>query len=787
MLNLSNAFRRALYNDERDYLTWADITLANGVELNLTNVEIWSSGFGVDDAVSEDGSFTALGSAIIGSGTLVINNIDDAFSEYDFMNAEVLMYIGKDLIEDGTERTDRLKKGRFHVDKASYNGGTITLTLLDNMEQFDRPYSLSNLTYPATLDEIVRNACQVCGVSLGTYDFPHKDYTVQNRPPDDSTSFRDVISWSAAIAGCFARCNTDGKLELKWFDTANLENIWNGLDGGRFDSAKPYATGDAANGGVFNPWNDGDAVDGGLFENRIPYHNISALYSQNIDMDDVVVTGVQVTVKDEDAENSQTALRTYTVGQKGYMIGIENNPFITVETANTVVTWLGTQLIGLRFRGLSVTHASDPSIEAGDIGIVWDRKNNGYATLITRTNFSASGQQTTVCGTETPGRNSATRFSQQTKTYVESRKMLKKEISEREKKLQELSEKLEAHSGLYSTIEETTGGGSIYYLHDMPRLTESSIIWKMTTEAWGVSTNGGKTWNGGMTVDGDVIARILSAVGVDADWITTGTISSKDGSVSIDLDKNLINIKGVTDFSAFETKNNLKTAGKTTINGSNITTGSIKDANSNTVFNLSDGTLTIKKGSINIGNGNFAVDTSGNVTIKKGSINLGSGNFVVDSSGNVTIKSGSINIGNGNFKVTSGGYLSANSVDLKGAFRSVSGNTFTEISSGRFKAGYTSGNYDTLHGYIDASFEYLGTPNSVQVMACTGLLVLGARGTTYFTDESGTGIAWAWVNSNGLHSKGGLTVPSIAIPTGFDSEGKATGWYTGSIDSGIIR
>ena len=60
----------------------------------------------------------------------------------------------------------------------------------------------------------------------------------------------------------------------------------------------------------------------------------------------------------------------------------------------------------------------------------------------------------------------------------------------------------------------------------------------MTAEAWAVSTDGGQHWNGGMTVDGDVIARILTATGVNADWINTGTIKAidKDGNTTFLVD-----------------------------------------------------------------------------------------------------------------------------------------------------------------------------------------------------------------------------------------------------------
>lgn len=617
MINLSRAFRQELFYNRRKYLTYADITLSTGRTLSLTNTQIWSGGFSTEDAVSEDNSFTALGSTIIGAATLVINNMNETYSNYDFTNAKVVLYVGMTLKVNNYTRTEKVKKGTYTVDETSYNGGTITLSLLDYMEQFDRPYSNSTLRYPTTLDAIVRDACTKCGVSLNTYSFPHKDYVVQNRPEDNAITFREVIGWAAAIAGCYARCNVDGKLELKWFDQASLESRTNVIDGGRSFNT----TGTLIDGGGFDT--DYDTIDGGNLSDDDGFHYIHSLYSQDVSVDDVIITGVRITVKDETEEGSSST-KDFNAGKKGYVIGIENNDFITPETGQEVATWLGEQLIGLTFRKASVTHASDPSIEAGDIGILWDRKDNEYPVLITRTNFSATSSQTTVSGAETPSRNSATRYGWQTKSYVESRKMLKKEQTTREAMLQDLSEKLAAHSGLYTTEEEQTDGSKIFYMHDMPTLDESAIVWKMTKEAWGVTTNYNKgkntKWNGGMTVDGDTIVRILSAVGVDADWINTGKIQSKDGSVSIDLDKNTINLKGVTTFDGFETKSNLKTSGKTTINGDNITTGSIKDANSNTVFNLSTGALTMKKGSININNGQFQVDTSGNLTANSATI-----------------------------------------------------------------------------------------------------------------------------------------------------------------------
>ena len=74
-------------------------------------------------------------------------------------------------------------------------------------------------------------------------------------------------------------------------------------------------------------------------------------------------------------------------------------------------------------------------------------------------------------------------------------------------------------------------------MHDKPVLEESMIVWKMTAEAWGVSTDGGETYNAGMTVDGDTIVRILTATGVNADWLKTGALRvEKNGKTMVNMD-----------------------------------------------------------------------------------------------------------------------------------------------------------------------------------------------------------------------------------------------------------
>lgn len=539
MINLTPAFRQKLFNDERNYLEYADITLADGTELHLTNANIWQNGFTIEDSVGDDNTFSALGSAIINSFTLVINNIYETYSEYDFTNARVVVAVGMELPNPNDPTTTYIEKawkGEFGVDEATYNGSIITLKCLDDMVQFDRPYSHSTLVYPATLGEIVRDACAVCLGSandLGTQQFPHYTYSIPNRPDDEKTTFREVIGWCATIAGCFARMAfyptaNKSKLEIKWFNQSVFEQRKQGTDGGVFDtdSTSRYTTGDTLDGGTFNPWNTGDVADAGSFTDERPFHHITSLYQHNISVDDVVITGVRTTVKDDD-EDSTTETITELTGTEGYVIDIANNEFITKTNATEIRTWIGQQLVGLKFRKASVVHPSDPSIEAGDIAFVYDRKGNEYPLLVTRTIFQAFGTQTTVCGASTPNRNSATRYNEVTKSYIANRKMMKQQKKAYDEAIEDLAEAIENAKGMYTTVEPQTGGGNIIYVHNNPILAQSDVVIKVSSVGVTVTSNyqaTTPTWYG-LTVTGNLVANLISALGINFEWAVGTTLT----------------------------------------------------------------------------------------------------------------------------------------------------------------------------------------------------------------------------------------------------------------------
>lgn len=576
MRKLSNRWKKKVKNGmDVQYLKYADITLTDGTVLNLTSANLWANGFSFEDSVSGDSSFD-IGSAIINVLNLSINNFDGEYSNYDFEGAEVICYVGLQIEdEDTSELLDSageqildstgdtiivhkntvIEKTRICtatvVEQPEDETVTIDLTCEDNMRKFDRNYSDSKLKYPATRGQIVRDACEVCGVTLQTTSFDRDDYIVQNRPNDEALTFRQVLQWVAQIGCQWMRCDEYGRLCIGWYISINEEEliiddlgVLKTQDDSNISLELSSANGIlSANNGTFLE-NDGILR---LFatDEKGNISEIETTYGFTPHHTDVVITGVKVT---EYSESSSDNPQTYMVGTEGYVLGISGNKLIRVGDGQTIASIISEKCVGMRFRPFESECPTDVALEAGDSLIIVDRNGKIYTSLLTTTTLKPGSGQKIACNAKSAAKNSSTQYSQATQAFVTARNMVKQEKTEREKALEEFGKRIDSATGVYTTVEPQENGSKIFYLHDKPTLAESQAIWKMTSEAWGVSTDGGQTWNGGMTVDGDTIVRILTAVGLNADWINTGAITVKDKSGNIifqvDMDTKKVIISG---------------------------------------------------------------------------------------------------------------------------------------------------------------------------------------------------------------------------------------------------
>nr|DAZ85209.1 MAG TPA: Receptor recognition protein, Long tail, Helical sandwich, Tail fiber [Caudoviricetes sp.] len=530
------------------YIKYADITLKDGTVLNLASADLWANGFSFEDSVSGDSSFD-IGSTIINVLTLSINNFDGKYSDYDFDGAEVICYVGMEF-DDGTTEKIRICTATV-VEQPEDETVTIDLTCEDNIHKFDRNYSDSKLKYPATRGQIVRDACEICGVTLQTLNFYRDDYIVQNRPNDEALTFRQVLQWVAQIGCQWMKCDEYGRLCINWYGSVNEEEL-------TVDELGVLKTQDGSNVNLNFSNSDGvlSADNGTLLENdgilrlfatdeKGNISEIETTYGFTPHHTDVIITGVKVT---EYSESSSDNPQTYMVGTEGYVLGISGNKLIRVGDGQTIASIISEKCIGMRFRPFESECPTDVALEAGDSLIIVDRNGKIYTSLLTTTTLKPGSGQKIACNAKSAAKNSSTRYSQTTQAFVAARNMVKQEKTEREKALEEFGKRIDSATGVYTTVEPQENGSKIFYLHDKPTLAESKAIWKMTSEAWGVSTDGGQTWNGGMTVDGDTIVRILNAVGVNAEWINAGAITVKDSNgnllFQVDMDTKKVYISG---------------------------------------------------------------------------------------------------------------------------------------------------------------------------------------------------------------------------------------------------
>lgn len=543
MLSTSFEFRNKIAENTK-VLFKATLTLADGTVRELVGDDFMMGSMAFSDAVSSSGSFD-IGASIINKLDFTLNNYDRRFDDYDFTNATVVPYVGVELDSGNIEW---LMKGHYGVEQPESYGSTIGISALDNMRKFELPYSEVGTVYPASLRTIVMDVCSRCGVTLSNTNFTNGSYSVAQRPDDSALSCLDIIAYAAQASGNYARCAVNGQLALDWYNTDVYENEdW--LDGDRFDDDSPYSSGGTADGGNFINYNSGDSYDGGEFDANV-LANVYAYSSATIITDDVVITGISVTAEDEvdedgtSGEEGETAL----FGAEGYVLTIEGNPLIQYGCAAAVAAQIGARIVGMRFRPFDVSAVGNPAVEAGDPVILTDHLQNQYMSFITTLTYKVGSYETFECHAETPGRNSAASYSAVTKAYVKARNALRQEKTAREIALEELARELAGSSGLYMTEERQQDGSTIYYMHDKPTLRESRIVWKLTANAFGISTDGGKTYPYGLDVNGNAILNRIYAIGLDADYITTGALVVKNSSgttiFSADKDTKQVYISG---------------------------------------------------------------------------------------------------------------------------------------------------------------------------------------------------------------------------------------------------
>lgn len=126
---------------------------------------------------------------------------------------DVLTYYRQD------DAGNRTKVGVFYAEKPTRTKrNSYKVTAYDNMSKLDADFSgwlhANQAQFPQTIWQLVQLACQRAGVTLASSSLPiNGSYSVQAFYADDLTC-RQIISWAAEAAGCYAHMNADGKLQF---------------------------------------------------------------------------------------------------------------------------------------------------------------------------------------------------------------------------------------------------------------------------------------------------------------------------------------------------------------------------------------------------------------------------------------------------------------------------------------------------------------------------------------------------------------------------------------------
>nr|DAL67472.1 MAG TPA: Receptor recognition protein, Long tail, Helical sandwich, Tail fiber [Caudoviricetes sp.] len=515
---------------------------------------------------AESSSFP-IGCVVCKSMTLELDNTSDQWKNYNFYMAKVHAYLKMqtsvassattdELLDENYEpildqsggailatkaatedRVETIDKGIYTITTPEQYGEILSFTALDDMYKTNATY-ISHLVLPQSIETLVRDACETLGIP-SEVSMAHGNLIVSEIP--ENMTFRQLFGWAAMLETANARLDSRGYLRFIRWDFSNVQEDYNAVVDA--DGNVTFKGGASIDSESFISPTGNWTIDSDGFLTLIESAADTSeklkdfFTSPTVSSDDIVITGIKLKNRENEA----------MYGSTGYVLELEND-LVADSDLDTVAAQIGDSIIGAKFRNMSGELVYNPLIEFGDMAYTYDRKWNRYITPLTDVSCSVNGKTTVKTQADDPIRGMSKFQSESTKAIVEARRLVKKEKTAREKAVEKLEETLKNSSGLYETSVTQEDGSTITYLHDKPTLAESKNVIKFTAEAIGVSNDGGKTYPYGFFLTGDLIAKILYAHGINADYIDTGalTVRDSDGNIifQVDMDTKKVIISG---------------------------------------------------------------------------------------------------------------------------------------------------------------------------------------------------------------------------------------------------
>lgn len=563
MINVSDAFKQKLQDGERVWQE-VEITFPDGTVKTVKN-EIMGENCTFSDC-AESSSFP-IGCVVCKSMTLELDNTSDQWKNYNFYMAKVHAYLKMqtsvaspaatdELLDENydpildqsggailatkaatEDRVETIDKGIYTITTPEQYGEILSFTALDDMYKTNATY-ISHLVLPQSIETLVRDACETLGIPFGG-TMQHGNLIISEIP--ENMTFRQLFGWAAMLETANARLDNRGYLQFIRWDFSNVQEDYSAVVDA--DGNVTFKGGASIDSESFISPTGNWTIDSDGFLTLIESAADTSeklkdfFTSPTVSSDDIVITGIKLKNRENEA----------MYGSTGYVLELEND-LVADSDLDTVAAQIGDSIIGAKFRNMSGELAYNPLIEFGDMAYTYDRKWNRYITPLTDVSCFVNGKTTVKTQADDPIRGMSKFQSESTKAIVEARRLVKKEKTAREKAVEKLEETLKNSSGLYETSVTQEDGSTITYLHDKPTLAESKNVIKFTAEAIGVSNDGGKTYPYGFFLTGDLIAKILYAHGINADYIDTGalTVRDSDGNIifQVDMDTKKVIISG---------------------------------------------------------------------------------------------------------------------------------------------------------------------------------------------------------------------------------------------------
>jgi len=414
----------------------------------------------------------------------------DEYSGINFEGATIIPQVGL-LLSENPDVWEYVPLGRFNIDEVIKSRNTIRIKAIDNMIELDKPYSLSKLSYPASLYQIYMNICSVADVQPGTTSFINQDYIVDERPEGDYT-LRQILNYVAELSGNFARFNREGALELTWYTDSGL-------------------TLTAANRFNFSPREDL-----------------------------VQIRGISKTIVDDNGEEV-----IYLAGSDEYVVDLTNNPLLQKDF-QTVISNIYEKVKTTVFTPYESRWQGNPAIQTGDKIIQIDRDGNEFETIVTHSTYRYRGAST-LAARGLPIKAKRYRGSTDRK-IAEIKRKVEKDVGDKLTSLEQ------AQLNVTELIANMLGGYVIktddaIYIADNPDINIAQKVWKWGLGGFGYSSTGvDGPYTTAIAADGTIVAMLVAANIITADMIKTGILSSEDDSTWINLNDGTFNFKEVLQY-----------------------------------------------------------------------------------------------------------------------------------------------------------------------------------------------------------------------------------------------